>query len=670
MHVSVFFWMIVVGQEQITTAWTIPAFMPVTCLQSRITTTMQQRGVRLASSLVSSDGMSLTTEHEDHSPNRMWKPPQSHPTNDTQVIQASRQQYDLIHPRNEQTQTWMEQERIRELTLPTVQGMAQTMALSKATAKAEATARAHLEAMLSLTHQQQSYSYQNNHDTNIESLPNNAVVPNSNEKTKGESPHDLDTTLTTAPIHTTDSHKHSEDSSSSFHGLEERSLQKMGFLSSYANALSSLLPSTRQVEFEFESLNDKNGNGYSYLETLSHRQQKKPPSHSNTNSEFQSVQDEIDEPLVPPLSPSFVLEENPSVEHNHHRNVLVSHGEEEEASSVVSYVQKKMTTGPFGDLDFLAMPPTVSCGEGISSQGHSLESPSVAKSSPPLVSHHEPMHSIATNDEHDEETRNGILSEPTSRSVKQYPVSAGSVMAESRSSSASLSFVSLEGTETRRPKNLLEKESVQNAASAKVSTTMVESSSGLSSFSYLDSLHRPSSQIMTANHASPPKGYLDSLEVSSSSSSTFASWKWRLLVKAWVRVMVQCGSVVRRNDENASMTRIQKRAREAVVQANQVATRLEQTAVQKEARAKAALAQVSTIQQVVAMEQQPQMKDVTQWSHAVTQHRRDFRRHMKQKQQRRSLSKNKNNKTPILIQSAVILIGQFLVDLILRMGLL
>jgi hypothetical protein len=294
------------------------------------------------------------------------------------------------------------------------------------------------------------------------------------------------------------------------------------------------------------------------------------------------------------------------------------------------------------------------------------------------VSHHEPMHSIATNDEHDEETRNGILSEPTSRSVEQYPVSAVSVMAESRSSSASLSFVSLEGTETRRPKNLLEKESVQNAASAKVATTMVENSSGLSSFSYLDSLHRPSSQIMTANHASPPKGYLDSLEVSSS-SSTFASWKWRLLVKAWVRVMVQCGSVVRRNDENASMTRIQKRAREAVVQANQVATRLEQTAVQKEARAKAALAQVSTIQQVVAMEQQPlhretyaqsQMKDVTQWSHAVTQHRRDVRRHMKQKQQRRSLSKNKNNKTPILIQSAVILIGQFLVDLILRMGLL
>jgi hypothetical protein len=83
------------------------------------------------------------------------------------------------------------------------------------------------------------------------------------------------------------------------------------------------------------------------------------------------------------------------------------------------------------------------------------------------------------------------------------------------------------------------------------------------------------------------------------------------------------------------MTHVQKRAREAVVRANHVATRLEQTAVQKEARAKGALAHVSTIQQVVAMEQQTlrqekayaqcQTEDVTLWSRTFTQHKLHFR---------------------------------------------
>eukprot|EP00978_Attheya_sp_CCMP212_P007934 scaffold18449_cov49-Attheya_sp.AAC.2 len=498
------------------------------------------------------------------------------------------------------------------------------MALSKATAKAEATARAHLEAMLSLTHQQQqSYWYQNNHDTNIEPLPNNAVVPNRDEKTKGESPHDLDTTLITAPIQTTDSHKHSEDSSSSFHGLKERSLQTMGFPSSYANALSSLLPSTRQFELLLESSNDKNGNGYSYLETLSHHQQKKPPPHLNTSSEFQSVKDETDEPLVSPLSPSLMLQENPPVEHHQHA-VPLSHGEEEEASFVVSSVQKTMTTGPFGYLDSLAMSPTVSCGEAMLSQGHSLESPSVAKSSPPLVSHHEPVRFIDTKDDHDKEMRNGILSEPMSRSVEQYPVSAVSVVAESRTGNSALSsFVSLEGTETRRANNLVKKESVQKPATTKVATTMVESSNDLSSFSHLNSLHRASSQIMTANHASPPKGYLDSLEVVSSLlSSTSASWKCRLLFKAWMRVMIQYGAVLRRNNkEDGSMTLIRTRARKGVVWVNQVATRLEQTVFQKEERAKATLQHLGIMQQVVAMEQQTVPREKNERRHSMVPRR-------------------------------------------------
>jgi hypothetical protein len=113
-----------------------------------------------------------------------------------------------------------------------------------------------------------------------------------------------------------------------------------------------------------------------------------------------------------------------------------------------------------------------------------------------LVSEEPIWSSIEKKEEHDK-GRNGILLEqPPSRWVEKNFVSAVSVLAESRSSALSFFLSSLNEKETRRPNNLIDEESVQNPASAKVATTM-ESSCDLSSISYLDRKHGPTMLLKT-----------------------------------------------------------------------------------------------------------------------------------------------------------------------------